>query len=140
MRTSPDVGFRVSGESTGLPRGLAIGVMTVLLFAACGGGASPPASTRSAAVTPAATSIATATPAGEIVIGGVGPLSQPGDVAIGTEMKWAMEQAVADLNAKGGVLGRELRLDFSDTQNQPDVCASVSQKLVDEDVAAVVGE
>jgi len=140
MRTSPDVGFRVSGESTGLPRGLAIGVMTVLLVAACGGGASPTASTTSAAVTPAATSIATATPAGEIVIGGVGPLSLPGDVAIGTEMKWAMEQAIADLNAKGGVLGRQLRLAFNDTQNQPDVCAAIAQKLVDENVAAVVGE
>src|SRR3989304_6008611 len=119
MRTSPDVGFRVSGESTGLPRGLAIGVMTVLLVAACGGGASPTASTTSAAVTPAATSIATATPAGEIVIGGVGPLSQPGDVAIGTEMKWAMEQAIADLNAKGGDMGRHVRMALNDTKNQP---------------------
>ena len=29
---------------------------------------------------------------------------------------------------------------FNDTQNQPDVCASMAQKLVDENVAAVVGE
>ena len=42
----------------------------------------------------------------DILIGGVAPLSQPGDVAGGQEMKWAMEQAIADVNAKGGVLGR----------------------------------
>ena len=127
--------------SPGLRRGLAIGAMNFLLVAACSGGASPTPS-PSAVVTPAATPAATLapTPAGEIIIGGVGPLSQPGDVAIGTEMKWAMEQAIADINAKGGVLGRQLRLAFNDTQNQPDVCASVAQKLVDENVAAVVGE
>jgi len=122
---------------------MAIGTMAILLVAACSGGASPVPSTSAGAspdATPAATVAASATPAGEIVIGGVGPLSQPGDVAIGTEMKWAMEQAIADVNAKGGVLGRQLRLAFNDTQNQPDVCASVAQKLVDENVAAVVGE
>ncbi len=77
----------------------------------------------------------------EIVLGGVGPLSQPGDVAGGTEMKWAMEQAVADLNAKGGVLGQQIRLIFYDTQNKPDVCAAIAKRLVQEDkVVAVVGE
>jgi branched-chain amino acid transport system substrate-binding protein len=77
----------------------------------------------------------------EIVIGGVGPLSQPGDVAGGQEMKWAMEQAVGDINAKGGVLGKKLRLIFYDTQNKPDVCAAISNRLVEEDkVIAVVGE
>jgi branched-chain amino acid transport system substrate-binding protein len=84
---------------------------------------------------------ASAAAADDIPIGGVGPLSQPGDVAGGQEMKWAMEQAVADLNAKGGVLGRPLRLVFYDTQNKPDVCAAVANRLADEDkVAAVVGE
>lgn len=77
----------------------------------------------------------------DIVLGGVGPLSQPGDVAGGIEMKWAMEQAVADLNAKGGVLGQKLRLIFYDTQNKPDVCAAIAKRLVQEDkVVAVVGE
>src|SRR5262245_53871778 len=54
--------------------------------------------------------------ADDILLGGVGPLSQPGDVVGGQEMKWAMEQAVADLNAKGGVLGRQIKLVFYDTQ------------------------
>src|SRR5262252_3333128 len=77
----------------------------------------------------------------DILIGGVAPLSQPGDVAGGQEMKWALEQAVNDLNAKGGVLGQKIRLVFYDTQNKPDVCASVAKRLAQEDkVAAVVGE
>src|SRR5262245_34712142 len=77
----------------------------------------------------------------DILIGGVAPLSQPGDVAGGQEMKWALEQAVADVNAKGGVLGQKIRLVFYDTQNKPDVCASVAKRLAQEDkVAAVVGE
>jgi branched-chain amino acid transport system substrate-binding protein len=76
-----------------------------------------------------------------ILLGGVGPLSQPGDVAGGQEMKWAMEQAVADINAKGGVLGKKLQLNFYDTQNKPDVCAAIANRLVEEDkVVAVVGE
>jgi len=77
----------------------------------------------------------------DILIGGVAPLSQPGDVAGGQEMKWALEQAVNDVNAKGGVLGQKIRLVFYDTQNKPDVCASVAKRLAQEDkVAAVVGE
>lgn len=76
-----------------------------------------------------------------IVIGGVGPLSQPGAVQAGQEMKWAMERAVADLNADGGVLDRQVELTFEDTQNTPDVAAAVAKKLVEEDeVVGVVGE
>jgi branched-chain amino acid transport system substrate-binding protein len=85
--------------------------------------------------------VPTASHAQDILLGGVGPLSQPGDVAGGQEMKWAMEQAVADLNAKGGVMGRKLRLNFYDTQNKPDVCAAIAKKMVQDDkVLAVVGE
>ena len=77
----------------------------------------------------------------EILLGGVGPLSQPGDVSLGTELKWGIEQAVADVNAKGGVLGRKIKLIFYDTQNKPDVCAAIANRLVAEDkVVAVVGE
>ncbi|HXF73421.1 MAG TPA: ABC transporter substrate-binding protein [Actinomycetota bacterium] len=76
-----------------------------------------------------------------ILIGGVGPLSEPGAVTAGIDMRWAMEQAVSDVNAQGGVLGKKLELIFEDTQNTPDVARSVAEKLVSEDhVVAVVGE
>lgn len=83
----------------------------------------------------------TALAAEPILIGGVGPLSQPGAVQAGQEMRWAMQQAVADVNAAGGVLGRKLELVFYDTQNQPDVAASIAEKLAyDDKVVAVIGE
>jgi len=76
-----------------------------------------------------------------IVIGGVGPLSQPGAVAAGQDMKWAMETAVADVNGAGGLLGRKVSLAFEDTQNLPDVAASVAKKLVEQTkVVGVAGE
>jgi ABC-type branched-subunit amino acid transport system substrate-binding protein len=101
----------------------------------------PPASSGAQATQGSGASVAPSQADGDILIGGVGPLSAPGDVSGGTEMKWAMEQAVADLNAKGGVLGRNVRLVFYDTQNKPDVCASVAKRLVEEDkVVGVAGE
>ena len=76
-----------------------------------------------------------------IRIGGIGPLSEPGAVSAGIDMQWAMELAVADINADGGVLGRPLELRFEDTQNMPEAAVSVAKKLIEEDeVAAVVGE
>src|SRR5690606_7470706 len=65
-----------------------------------------------------------------ILIGAVGPLSQPGAVQAGLDMRWAVETAVADVNAAGGVLGRPLQIIFYDTQNQPNVAASVAERLV----------
>ena len=76
-----------------------------------------------------------------ILIGGIGPLSEPGAVSAGIDMQWAMELAVADVNADGGVLGRPLDLRFEDTQNMPEVAVSVAKKMIEEiEVAAVVGE
>lgn len=82
-----------------------------------------------------------ALPEGAIVIGGVGPLSQPGAVQAGLDMQWAMQAAVDDINAEGGVLGRQVALDFEDTQNQPDVAATVAKKLVEQSkVVGIAGE
>ena len=119
--------------------------IAILVATACSpatqGGAGSPTPMGTASGEPIATASSEATAGSEIVIGGTGPLSQPGDVAGGTELKWALEQAVADLNAKGGVLGRPVRLVFYDSQNKPDICAAVAKRLVEEDkVVAVAGE
>src|SRR5574337_111608 len=58
--------------------------------------------------------------AGTIRIGGVGPLSAPGDVGYGVAMNWAMNLAVKDINAKGGVLGKPLEMIFADTEGLPE--------------------
>jgi branched-chain amino acid transport system substrate-binding protein len=74
-------------------------------------------------------------------IGGVGPLSQPGSVQAGQDMKWAMEAAVEDINADGKVLGKTVKLVFQDTEGKPEAGAAVAKKLVEEEkVAGVVGE
>lgn len=74
-------------------------------------------------------------------IGGVGPLSQPGAVQSGQDMKWAMETAVADVNAKGKVLGKSVKLVFGDTEGKPETGGAIAKRMVEQDkVAGVVGE
>ncbi|MEO7241551.1 MAG: ABC transporter substrate-binding protein [Variovorax sp.] len=46
--------------------------------------------------------------------------------------------AVKELNAKGGVLGRQIELLVEDDQAKPDVSATVARKLVDEGVAFIL--
>ena len=54
----------------------------------------------------------------EIVIGVAGPMT--GDLAaFGEQLRRGAEQAVADVNAKGGVLGKKLRLVIGDDQCDP---------------------
>jgi branched-chain amino acid transport system substrate-binding protein len=63
-----------------------------------------------------------------------GPISWIGEL-----QKRAMELAVADLNAKGGVLGEPLRVILVDDQCDADAAALAAKKLVVERVAAVFG-
>jgi len=79
--------------------------------------------------------------AGTIRIGGVGPLSAPGSVGYGIAMSWAMNLAVKDINAKGGVLGKPLVLIFADTEGLPERGTAVAERLINEEhVIAIVGE
>lgn len=76
-----------------------------------------------------------------IRIGGIGPLSAPGTVVGGIAMQWAMNLAVADINAAGGVLGKPVELIFGDTEGLPERGASVSERLINENkVIAIAGE
>lgn len=72
-----------------------------------------------------------------IVIGGGVPVT--GSYAgTGLEMRRGMQLAVDEINARGGVLGRPLKLAILNTQTQqPTVMRSVFQKFVSEKVAAV---
>jgi branched-chain amino acid transport system substrate-binding protein len=97
---------------------------TALLLAACasdGGGGAKPA------------------PSGnEIVIGVAGPMS--GDLGVfGEQISRGAEQAVADLNAQGGVLGKQVRLVEGDDQCDPPRAVRVAQQLVDQGVVFVAG-
>ena len=76
-----------------------------------------------------------------IRVGGVGPLSAPGTVVGGIAMQFAMNLAVQDINAEGGVLGKPLELIFADTEGLPERGAAVVERLITENnVVAITGE
>jgi branched-chain amino acid transport system substrate-binding protein len=95
-----------------------------LLLAACasgGGGETEPA------------------PSGdEFVIGVAGPMSAD-LAAFGEQLRRGAQQAVADLNAEGGVLGKKLRLAVGDDQCDPKRAVRVANSLVEQGVVFVDG-
>ncbi|HUX39028.1 MAG TPA: ABC transporter substrate-binding protein, partial [Rectinemataceae bacterium] len=75
----------------------------------------------------------------EIVIGGVGPVTGAA-ATFGVSTKNAYEMAIAEWNAKGGVLGKQIKLDFADDKGDPTEGATVYTKLIQQDkVVAIVG-
>jgi branched-chain amino acid transport system substrate-binding protein len=90
--------------------------------------------------------VVTATPEPEvesetIVIGGVGPLSAPGAYQQGTEMLEAAQMAVGEVNAAGGVLGKQVELIFGDTEGLPERGTAVAERLISQNkVVGIIGE
>jgi len=79
--------------------------------------------------------------AATIRIGGIGPLSSPGDVVGGIAMQYAMNLAVQDINAQGGVLGKNVELVFADTEGLPERGTAIAERLINNDkVVAIAGE
>jgi len=73
---------------------------------------------------------------GTIVFGLSGPFSQPR----GVSMRHAAELAIKEINARGGVRGRQLALRIMDDSGRPDVAIRIAQQLVDDPaVVAVIG-
>ncbi len=71
----------------------------------------------------------------EIIVGAVNSLTGP-DAMTGAEQKWAYEQAIADINKKGGVMVKELgkklpiKLIFADDASVPDQAAAAMERLI----------
>jgi branched-chain amino acid transport system substrate-binding protein len=71
-----------------------------------------------------------------IVLGLAGPFSQPRAVS----MRHAAELAVKEVNARGGIRGRELALRVLDDSGRPEVAIRIAQQLVqDPAVVGVIG-
>jgi branched-chain amino acid transport system substrate-binding protein len=99
-------------------------VAVPLLLSACAGDGS--------------TSKQSAPAADEIVIGVAGPMT--GDLAaFGEQLRRGAEQAVEDLNADGGVLGKRVRLVIGDDQCDPRRAVRVANDLVEQGVVFVDG-
>ena len=82
--------------------------------------------------------VAGAAAAQDISIATIGPMT--GQYAsFGQQMKAGAEQAVADINAKGGVLGKKLKLIIADDACDPKQAVAAAGKLAAQKVALVAG-
>src|SRR5438874_9854224 len=74
---------------------------------------------------------------GPIMIGSSIPLTG-GVATFGQHSRWGSELAIAEANAKGGVLGRKLEIDFQDNRCNPaEAVKSVTQMLASKKYAAI---
>ena len=74
----------------------------------------------------------------QIKIGVAGPITGP-DAAFGSQLKNGVEQAVEDINASGGLLGKKLSLSVGDDASDPKQGVSVANKFVGDQISYVVG-
>jgi branched-chain amino acid transport system substrate-binding protein len=74
----------------------------------------------------------------EILIGMAGPITGPSSW-FGEQMERGTAQAVADVNAAGGVLGEQVQLSTADDFCDPEQAVAAARKLVSDGVIFVVG-
>ncbi|MCW5702818.1 MAG: branched-chain amino acid ABC transporter substrate-binding protein [Bradyrhizobium sp.] len=86
----------------------------------------------------ASLALSTAALAQDTPIGVAGPMTG-GESAFGRQMKNGAEQAVADLNAAGGVLGKKLSLQVGDDACDPKQARSVAEKFASAKIPFVAG-
>lgn len=88
-----------------------------------------------------AAALALAAPAAmaqDIVIATVGPMTGS-NASFGEQMRRGAEMAVKDINAKGGVLGRKLRLEVGDDACDPKQAVAVANQLASRGVVFIAG-
>ena len=61
-------------------------------------------------------------------MGMTGPFTGP-NAAFGAQIKNGVEQAVADINAAGGILGKKISLTYGDDVSDPKQGVSVANKF-----------
>lgn len=74
----------------------------------------------------------------EILVAVAGPITGP-YATFGEQMKRGAEQAIADINAAGGVLGEQLKLVTGDDACDPKQAVAVANQFVNEGVVFVAG-
>src|SRR6202790_5212603 len=78
------------------------------------------------------------TAAAQIKMGVAGPITGP-NAAFGAQLKNGADQAVADINAAGGILGQKITLSYGDDVSDPKQGVSVANKFVGDGVKFVIG-
>jgi branched-chain amino acid transport system substrate-binding protein len=76
--------------------------------------------------------------AADIKIGVVGPMTG-GNATFGAQIRQGSEQAVADINKAGGILGQKLTIDLGDDRADPKEGVSVANKFAADGVKFVIG-
>ena len=74
----------------------------------------------------------------EVKFGIAGPLTGP-NAATGAQMKNGVDQAVADINAAGGILGQKISVEYGDDVSDPKQGVSVANKFSADGVKFVIG-
>ena len=74
----------------------------------------------------------------DLVIGVAGPMTG-GEATFGRQLKNGAEQAVADINAAGGVLGQKLKLEIGDDACDPKQARSIGEKFASMKLPFVAG-
>lgn len=100
--------------------------------------AASPAGAQTAATAPAGAAAAAAAASNTLRIGVIGPFSGP-SADFGVPMLNGIQQAVDEINAVGGYLGRQLEIVRKDDQASPDTGLKMSQELAAENVVATLG-
>ena len=62
-----------------------------------------------------------------------------GGATAGTNFKNGVELAVREINASGGILGKQIQTTTADTQSNPGVAKGLTQKAIDDNVFAIFG-
>ncbi len=75
----------------------------------------------------------------QVKFGMAGPITGP-SAATGAQMKNGVEQAIADINAAGGILGQKLAVQFGDDVSDPKQGVSVANKFAADGVKFVIGD
>jgi branched-chain amino acid transport system substrate-binding protein len=74
----------------------------------------------------------------QVKLGVAGPITGP-NAAFGAQLKNGVEQAVEDINAAGGILGKKVTVVLGDDVSDPKQGVSVANKFVGDGVSFVVG-
>jgi branched-chain amino acid transport system substrate-binding protein len=74
----------------------------------------------------------------QIKMGVAGPLTGP-NAAFGAQLKNGTDQAVADVNAAGGIMGQKIAVSYGDDVSDPKQGVSVANKFAGDGVKFVVG-
>jgi branched-chain amino acid transport system substrate-binding protein len=127
-RTIPGIGLAI----------LVVALLAVALLAAACGGGTTTTTAATTATTAAGTATTVAAPTGDpIVIGAIVSATGP-NAALGEQERNVLQMEQDLINAKGGVLGRPLKIVIEDDKTDAKEAVTAANKLIDQDKAVAL--